>query len=144
MAAKRTRGNPKMGGREWWSIYRLVGWRFAKIPPVLFPRPVSHVYDHRESIRPPIHVKPRPTRSARRARQFYLTSIPFRERFTAPNKIIHLLNKWVFRSDGDGWSCAGSCDGARVKPGVAKGRVPWWKGSVTHAGTKGGGNIITN
>ena len=122
-----------------------IGWvvrQITKIPQVSLSRPVLHVSDRRESVRPPIRAKPRTTRSARRARHFYLTSIPFQERFLAPNKIIRLLNKRGFRSDGDGWSCAGSCDGARVKPGVAKGRVPWWKGSVTQADTRRRGKYI--
>src|ERR1043165_1914200 len=38
----------------------------------------------------------------------------FRQHFSAPHKIIRLLNKRGLRSGGDGWSCAGS-DGARVK-----------------------------
>ena len=39
--------------------------------------------------------------------------------FFGAHKIIHLLNKRVLRSGGDGWTCAGY-DGARVKPGVAQ------------------------
>src|SRR4051812_47746609 len=33
-----------------------------------------------------------------------------------------------FRTDGKGWTCAGSRDGARVKPRCRTGRVPCWLG----------------
>ena len=77
---------------------------------------------------------------AQRGEPVTYTSLRYRSEniFPAPNKIIRLLNKRGFRSGGDGWTCAG-CDGARVKPGVAKGRVPWWKGSVTHPIRERGG-----
>ena len=62
--------------------------------------------------------------------------------FMAPNKTIRLLNKRGFCSDGDGWSCAGRCDGARVKPGVAKVMCHWGKGSDTRADTRRRGKYI--
>src|SRR4051812_30126459 len=100
-------------GRHGWQVY-------TNAPGLLSLASRDHISDRRESIRPPIRTKPRPTCSVRRAGHFYLTLIPFSEHFSAPNKIIRLLSKRGFRFDGDGWSCGGSCDGARVKPGVAK------------------------
>src|SRR3954469_15658058 len=64
-------------------------------------------------------MKLRLARSARRARRSYLTAVTFRQHFSAPLKIIRLLNKRGFSFR---WlrqvSCG--CDGARVNPGVAK------------------------
>src|SRR3982750_4397883 len=70
--------------------------------------------DRRRCIRTPIATKLRHARSARRALRSYLTAVTFRQHFSAPHKIIRLLNKRDFRSGGEGWSCAGS-GGARVK-----------------------------
>ena len=67
----------------------------------------------------------------------------FRQHFSGAHKIIRLLNKRGLRSGGDGWSCAGS-DGARVKSRCRKGRVPWWKRSVTHLIREYGGVIFTD
>src|SRR4051812_25471726 len=73
----------------------------------------EYVRDRRDSVRTPIPTKSRTTRSARRALRLYLTAVTFRQHFSAPHKIIRLLNKRGLRSGGDGWTCAG-CDGARV------------------------------
>src|SRR3954463_10449804 len=59
-------------------------------------------------------MKLRPTCSARRALRSYLTAVTFRRHFSAPHKIIRLLNKRGLRSGGDGWSCVG-CEGAWLK-----------------------------
>src|SRR4051812_30604301 len=120
-------------GEDEGSLYRPVGLAADENTPNFIPAPTIHVSERIGSVQPPIRTKPRTTRSARRAGQFYLTLIPFREHFPEPNKIIRLLNKRGFRSDGEGSSCAGSCDSARVKPGVTNGHVRWRKGSVTHA-----------
>src|SRR3954471_24727144 len=88
-------------------------------------------------------MKLRPTRSARRARRSYLTAVTFGQKFSAPHKIIRLLNKRGFRSSGDGWSCAG-CDGARVKPGVTQVVCRGGQGSVTHPIREYGGEIFTD
>src|SRR4051812_39273052 len=103
----------------------------TKIPPMTFGTPSrasgDDVRDRRDSVQTPIPTKPRTTRSARRALRSYLTAVTFRQHFSAPHKIIRLLNKRGLRSGGDGWSCAG-CDGARVKPGVAQVVCRWGKG----------------
>src|SRR3954467_7699356 len=105
------------------SIYRLAGLADDGNTPDdhRYPSRASDEYvrDCRDSVRTPIPTKSRTTRSARRAHRSYLTTVTFRQHFSAPLKIIRLLNKQGFRSGGDGWTCAG-CDGARVKPGVAK------------------------
>src|SRR4051812_15971838 len=44
---------------------------------------------------------------------------------------MRLLNKWGFRSGGDGWSCVGS-DGARVNPGAATVECQGGKGRSAH------------
>src|ERR1043165_9897429 len=88
-------------------------------------------------------MKPRPTRSTRRARRLYLTAVTFRQHFSALHKIIFLLNKRGFRSSGDGWSCAG-CDGARVKSRCRKVVCRGGKGSVTHPIREIGGEIFTD
>src|SRR4051812_9126104 len=88
-------------------------------------------------------MKLRPTRSARQSRRSYLTAVTFRQHFSAPHKIIRLLNRRGFRSGGDGWSCAG-CDGARVKPGVAQVVCRGGQGSVTHPIQEYGGEIFTD
>ena len=95
-------------------LYAGLSGRLQKYPWFSLSRPVSHVSDRREPVRPLIQTKSRPTCSTQRAGDVYHTSNPFREHFPAPNKIIHLFNKWGFCSDGDGWSCAESCDGDRV------------------------------
>src|SRR3954466_13444364 len=87
----------------------------------------DRVRDRRDSVRTPIPMKSRTTRSTRRARRSYLTAVTYRQHFLAPLKIIRLLNKRCFRSGGDGWTCVGS-DGARVKSRCRKGRVPCWLG----------------
>src|SRR3954470_6831294 len=104
----------------WVLLYR-VGWlaRLRKYPRYPSRASDDDVRDRRDSVRTPIRVKLRPARSARRARQSYLTAVTFRQHFSTPHKIIRLLNKRGLRSGGDGWSCAG-CDGARMKPGVAQ------------------------
>src|SRR3954466_13098452 len=101
------------------------------------------VRDRRSCIRTPIPTKLRPTRSTRRALRSYLTAVTFRQYFSAPHKIIHLLNKRVLRSGGEGWSYAG-CDGARVKPGVAQVVCRDGQGSVTHPIREYGGEIFTD
>ena len=104
----------------WWSLYR-VGWLacLRKYPRYLSRVTGDRVRDRRSCIRTPILTKHRPMRSARRALRSYLTAVTFRQHFSAPHKIIRLLNKRGLRSSGDGWSCAG-CDGARVKPRCRK------------------------
>src|SRR3954470_16153293 len=102
----------------------------------------DRVHDRRDSVRTPIPKKSRTTRSARRALQSYLTAVKFRQHFSAPHKIIRLLNKRGLRSDGDGWSCAG-CDGARVYPGVAHVVCRDGQGSVTRLIREYGGEIFT-
>src|SRR3954466_4888850 len=110
------------GGGEGSYIGWLAGWVDENTPDnIRYPSRASgeNVRDRRDSVRTPIRVKLRPARSARRALRSYLTAVTFRQQFSAPHKIIRLLNKRCLRSGGDGWSCAG-CDGARVKPGVAQ------------------------
>src|SRR4051812_42599919 len=109
-----TRGNPNWMVGGWWSLYR-VGWLscLCKYPRYLSRASGDRVRDRRSCIRTPIPMKLRPARLARRARRSYLTAVTFRHHFSAPHKIIRLVNKRGLRSGGDGWSCAG-CDGARV------------------------------
>src|ERR1041384_3580362 len=112
----------------WWSLYR-VGWVASLRKCPRYPSRASgeYVRDRRSCIRTPIPKKLRPTRSARRALRSYLTAVTFRQHFSAPHKIIRLLNKRGLRSGGDGWSCAG-CDGARVKSRCRKVVCRWGKG----------------
>src|SRR4051812_43181781 len=121
-----------MGVGGWWYLYR-TGWlaSLRKRPRYLSRASGDRVRDRRDSVRTPIPTKSRTTRSARRARRSYLTAVTFRQHFSAPLKIIRLLNKQVFRSGGDGWTCAG-CDGARVKSRCRKVVCRGGKGSVTH------------
>src|SRR4051812_21624975 len=49
-----------------------------------------------------------------------------------------------FRTDGEGWSCAGSRDGAWVKPGVAQVVCRDGQGSVTRPIREYGGEIFTD
>src|SRR4051812_47531541 len=92
----------------------------------------EYVRDRRSRIRTPIPMKLRPARSARRARRSYLTAVTFRQHFSAPLKIIRLLNKQGFSdplaSAGLAWlrRCSGEFP-------VSQGRVPW--------GKKGGSRI---
>src|SRR3954467_7143950 len=116
------------------SIYRLAGLADDGNTPDdhRYPSRASDEYvrDRRDSVRTPIPTKSRTTRSARRALRSYLTAVTFRQHFSAPHKIIRLLNKRCLHSGGNGWSCAG-CDGARVKTRCRTGRVPLGKRSVS-------------
>src|SRR4051812_22634263 len=87
-------------------------------------RPILHVSDRRESIRPPIQKKSRITRSARRARYSYLSLLFFQTFFTTQKIIICLLNKGGFGLEGDGCSCSG-CAGARFTPRCQGGGGLW-------------------
>ena len=48
------------------------------------------------------------------------------------------------RTDGKGWTCAGSRDGARVKPRCRTGRVPCWLGVGLHPVREYEGEIFTD
>ena len=128
MAAICVRGNPKMGVGGWWSLYR-AGWlaSLRKRPRYPSLASVDRVRGRRRCIRTPIQTKLRPMRSTRRTRRSYLTAVTCRQHFSAPHKIIRLLNKRGLRSGGDAWFCAGS-DGARVKPQCRKVVCRWGKG----------------
>src|SRR3954463_14894966 len=49
-----------------------------------------------------------------------------------------------FRTDGKGWTCAGGCDSARVKPGVAQVVCRGGQRSVTHPIREYEGEILTD
>src|SRR4051812_15906378 len=133
-----------MGGRGWWYLNR-ASWlaRLRKCPRYPSLASGDRVHDRRSCIRTPIRTKLRPMHSARRARRSYLTAVTFQQHFSAPHKIIRLLNKRGLRSGGDGWTCAG-CDGARVKSRCRKGRVPCWLGVGLRPIREYGGEIFTD
>ena len=130
-----------MGGEGWWSLYR-VGWlaSLRKCPRDPSRASGDRVRDRRSCIRTPIQTKLRPTRSAHRARQSYLNAVTFRKHFSAPHKIICLLNKrgFPFR-----WRWLDLCRLRRCSGEipVSQSRVLGWQGSVSVRYEKKGGNI---
>src|SRR3954464_8515762 len=88
-------------------------------------------------------MKLRPTRSARRALRSYLTAVTFRQHFSAPLKIIRLLNKrgFSFRWLRQVWCWLRRCSGEIP---VSQSRVPWWKGVGHASDTRIGGEIFTD
>ena len=140
MAAIFARGNPRKSRGSGGLYIALVAGSLHKH--LRFFSRVCGVYvsDRRGSAGPPIRVKLRTARSARRAGGVHLALEPFRETFRRATKISHLLIKRGFSFC---WLWLVSCgfrDGSRVKTRCRKGRVSGWQGSFSVRYEIRGGN----